>query len=213
MKIGKFASYIRRYLLLLILFGFTGCTVFNGTKVEGLLGADENLIKLAYKITDDLEKNAYPRLIRRHPDKPVVTTTFVNNNDLNKTSQFSRILQEHMNSRFVQLGYSVKEIKLREKMLIRPKDGEKMLSRDISEIQPSFPAQAISAGTYNFSNRIMYISARLINPENSNILSSVDYKVVMDKNMLAMFGLQIQENESIDLIDPPRQSFLTWLLY
>ena len=101
-------------LFLLLLLCLSGCTYFNGTRLEGYLGADENLISLSYKISEDLEENAVPRLMPRHPDQPLLTTTFVDNNDLNQTSRFGRILQEHITSRFVQLGYTVKEIKIAE---------------------------------------------------------------------------------------------------
>jgi len=200
-------------LLIIFLLPFlSGCTYFNGTRLEGYLGADENLISLSYKITEDLEENAAPRLMPRHPDQPVLTTTFVDNNDLNQTSQFGRVLQEHITSRFVQLGYTVREIKLRNNMLIRPKSGEIMLSRDLKLINPSLSAQAILVGTYSYSKRKMYISARLINPENSTIISSMDYQMVMDENVLAMFGLKVAKDDPYT-IEPPRESLINKIFY
>jgi hypothetical protein len=201
-----------RLILLFLLLPLAGCTYFNGTRLEGYLGAEENLISLSYKITEDLEENAMPRLMPRHPDQPLLTTTFVSNNDLNQTSQFGRILQEHITSRFVQLGYTVKEIKLRNNLLIKPKSGEIMLSRDLKMINPSITAQAILVGTYSYSKRKMYISARLINPENSMIISSMDYQMVMDENVLAMFGLKLVKDD-LYTIDPPKESWMNRILY
>jgi hypothetical protein len=200
------------FLIIFLLPFLSGCTYFNGTRLEGYLGADENLISLSYKITEDLEENAIPRLMPRHPDQPVLTTTFVDNNDLNQTSQFGRVLQEHITSRFVQLGYTVREIKLRNNMLIRPKSGEIILSRDLKLINPSLSAQAILVGTYSYSKRKMYISARLINPENSTIISSMDYQMVMDDNVLAMFGLKVAKDDPYT-IEPPRESLINKIFY
>ena len=199
-------------LIIFLLLFLSGCTYFNGTRLEGYLGADENLISLSYQITEDLEENAVPRLMPRHPDQPVLTTTFVDNNDLNQTSHFGRVLQEHITSRFVQLGYTVREIKLRNNMLIRPKSGEIMLSRDLKLINPSLSAQAILVGTYSYSKRKMYISARLINPENSTIISSMDYQMVMDENVLAMFGLKVAKDDPYT-IEPPRESLINKIFY
>jgi hypothetical protein len=199
-------------LSLFLLLCLSGCTYFNGTRLEGLLGADENLISLSYKITEDLEENAVPRLMPRHPDQPLLMTTFVDNNDLNQTSHFGRILQEHIASRFVQLGYTVREIKMRNNLLIRPKSGEIILSRDLKLLNPSLTAQAVLVGTYSYSKRIMYISARLINPENSTIISSMDYQLVMDENVLAMFGLKIAKDDPYT-IEKPRESLINKIFY
>ncbi len=123
---------IRLILIVFFVIIIPGCSYFNGTRFENILGKDTDLISMASKIADDLEKRAYPPLIARHPDQPILTTTFVNNNDLDQTSHFSRVLQEHMASRFVKRGYTVREIKLRDKLHIEPKSGETMLSRDLN---------------------------------------------------------------------------------
>jgi hypothetical protein len=203
---------IRTFFILLLLLCLSGCTYFNGTRLEGYLGADENLISLSYKISEDLEEKAVPQLMPRHPEQPLLTTTFVDNNDLNQTSRFGRILQEHITSRFVQLGYTVREIKLRNNLLIRPKSGEIMLSRDLKMINPSLSAQAILVGTYSYTKRTMYISARLINPENSTIISSMDYQLIMDDNVLAMFGLKIAKDDPYT-IEKPRESVINKIFY
>ncbi len=204
---------IRPLLIIFIMLMIPGCSYFNGTRYENILGKDTDLISMAYRIADDLEKRAYPRLIARHPDQPILTTTFVDNNKLEQTSHFSRILQEHMTSRFVQRGYTVREIKLRDKLHIQPKIGETMLSRDLKDINNSQAAQAIMVGTYSFTERVMYISARLVNPNTSNIISAADYKFTMDKNILAMFSLQLAVENEIDLIDPPSESTLNKIFY
>ncbi len=199
-------------LIIFLAFSLSACTYFNGTRLEGLLGADENLISLSYSMADNLEENANPRLMPRNPEQPILVTTFVDNNDLEQTSRFGRILQEHISSRFVQMGYTVREIKMRKDLLIRKKSGEILLSRDLEHLKPTLSAQAALVGTYSFTNRIMYLSARLIDPETSAIISSVDYKLVMDQNMLAMFGLKMAGDDPY-AITPPRQSVINKIFY
>lgn len=200
-------------LSLLLTLSLSGCSYFNGTKLEGILGADENLISLSYKITQQLEERATPRLMPRNPDQPLLVTTFVDNNDLTRTSHFGRILQEHITSRFVQLGYTVREIKLRDSLVMKPKSGETILSRDIRLVSPSLSAQAILVGTYSYTNRTMYISARLINPETATIISSADYQLIMDDNVLAMFRRQRTAEDDTYMVAPPKESAFDKIFY
>ena len=151
----------------------TGCSSFNCTRLEQQLGAEQNLITLAEKITDKLTQDAFPPLMPRQPDLPILTTTFVNNDNLKETSRFGRILQEHITSRLVQLNYTAKELKLRQSLLMQEQSGETMLSRNLRDLdaKQSLAAQAILVGTYSYTERVMYISARLINPKDRTIIS------------------------------------------
>ena len=200
--------------LLLVLFLSllaSGCSKFNCTRFEEYIGGETDLISFSYNIADDLVNSAMPPLVPMHQDMPVLVTTFVDNNDLKRTSRFSRVLQEHISSRFVQLGYSVKEIKMADTMLIEQRSGETILSRDLEKLSTSVNTQAILVGTYSFTNRSMYISARFINPHSNNIISSNDYRLCMDDTVLAMFGLQKLNRDGT--IEEPSPPFLNSVLY
>lgn len=205
-------SFTSFFIILILLPLFSSCSTFNCTRLEGLLGGNVNLISLAEKITDNLVDEALPPLIPRHPELPILTSTFVYNDDLKQTSRFGRLLQEHIGARLVQRGYTVREVKLRDTMQITPGSGEKMLSREISKITADQPAQATLVGTYSLINRTLYISARLVNPINKNILSAHSYKLCMDDNLLAMFGLQ-RQMEDQDIIEAPSESTLNKIFY
>ena len=195
----------------LILLLLSGCANLNCTRLENLLGAKTNLVTFSYKIAEDLVRQALPPLTPMHPDLPVLVTTFVSNSNLEKTSSFGRLLQEHIASRLVQLGYAVRELKVAQNLYIDPQAGETILSRDISQLDPNLQAQAIVVGTFTRTNRILYLSTRLINPANNNIISSNDYKLCMDDDILAMFGLQRQMDQS-NSINEPGQPFLNKIL-
>ena len=195
-----------------ILLSVSGCSYFNETKLENSLGKDVNIINYSYDIADDLVKNAYPPLIPRQQEMAILTTTFVNNNNLRNTSHFGRLLQDNIGSRFVQKGYTVNEVKLRKDLLIEEKSGETILSRNLELLDQSQKAQAILVGTISQAQRTMYISARLINPNDSTIIASKNYRLYMDKNVLAMFNLQLSGSNG-DTIKPPSEPMMNAVLY
>lgn len=184
----------------------SGCSEFNGTRLEKYVGGETNLIKFSYKIAEHLTERAMPPLVPYNNELPLLVTTFVDNNDLAKTSHFGRVLQEHISSRLVQLGYTVKELKLADSLKIQTKSGETILTRDLSKIKDVQQVQAILVGTISRSSRVLYISTRMINPNDATILSSDDFRLVMDDNILAMFGLQ-RTSISDDPVSEPHRPF------
>jgi TolB-like protein len=178
------------------------CSSFNDTRLAPVLGNDTDLIRFSYTLADKLVERSMPPLMPRHPDMPILVTTFVDNNDLTQTSRFGRLLQEHIASRIVQLGYTVREIKLMQTINIEPKSGETVLSRDLAKISGELQPQAILAGTIARSDRSLYISARLIAPGNSNILATFDHQIYMDDNLLALYGLRRQDSLDVPIAEP-----------
>ena len=208
--------YILRYSLRFFIFGLlflslSGCANLNCTRLEGLLGGKTNLVTFSYKIAEDLVEQAMPPLTPMHPEMPVLVTTFVSNSNLEKTSSFGRLLQEHIASRLVQLGYTVRELKMANNLYIEQQSGETILTRDLSELTPNLQAQALAVGTFTRTNRILYLSTRLIDPSNNNIISSNDYKLCMDDDILAMFGLQ-RYMDNTNSISEPSQPILNKIL-
>lgn len=193
--------------ILLISLLLSSCSSFNCTPLESTLGGSTNLISFSYKIAENLVDRAVPPLLPRHPEMPILVTTFVDNNDLRKTSQFGRVLQEHISSGLVQLGYTVREIKLAENLNIIPGSGETILTRDLTLLNPGQEVQALLVGTVSHTNRTLYVSARLINPHNSNIISTDDYQLCMDDDILNMLGMQ-RLHETDRPVQEPHQSIL-----
>jgi TolB-like protein len=198
-------------LLVFMLFFCSGCTSFNCTRLENILGTNTNLINFSYTIADHLTERSCPPLTPRHSKMPILVTTLVNNNDLEQTSHFGRLLQEHIASRLVQLGYTVREMKLSNTLQIEPKSGETILSRNLTELSGEQEAQAILVGTISRTNKILYISARLINPVNHNIIATDDYQLCMDDDIIAMFDLPHQYSNDKP-INEPQQPFLNSIL-
>lgn len=188
--------------IVLLLLLLNGCANLNCTRFENLLGGQTNLITFSYKIAEDLSLQALPPLIPMNPEMPVLVTTFVSNSNLEKTSSFGRLLQEHVGSRLVQLGYTVRELKVSDQLYIEPQSGETILTRDLSLLAPNLKPQAVVVGTFTRTNRVLYLSTRLINPGNNNIIASSDYTLCMDDDILAMFGLQRHMDNSNSISEP-----------
>lgn len=195
-----------------LLFSLSGCSYFNETRLENSLGKDVDLIDYSYDIADDLIKSAFPPLVPRQQSMAILTTTFVDNNDLDATSHFGRLLQDNIGSGFAQRGFSVNEIRMREELLIEERSGETMLTRDLNLLAKNQRAQAILVGTISQAQRTMYISARLINPTNNSVISSKNYRLYMDRNVLAMFNLQRGGNNSSG-IKRPSEPLMNSVLY
>lgn len=197
--------------LLSLLCFLGGCAQLNCTSVEKFLGGKTNLVTFSYKIADQAIDSSHPPLAPRNPNMPVLITTFVDNNDLTRTSKLGRLLQDHIKSRFVQRGYTIQEYKLGNTLFIEPKSGETILTRDLSKLEGAQNAQAILVGTYSRTNRTLYISTRLVTPLNNNIIASNDYKLCMDRDILDLFNLQLRYEDQ-GMIDEPSQPLLNKIL-
>ena len=208
-----FSRLARWPLFVFVVFAVAACARFNGTSMEDLLGQETDVVKLAYTAADTLAENAMPPLSPRDPDMPILTTTFVDNNDLKKTNQFGRAVQEHMTSRFVQLGYQVREIKLADSLDINPRQGETILSRDLRRLSPNVKAQAILVGTFSRAGHTLYVSTRLIDPADGSIMASTDYRLRIDATLESMIAepappvasqLVVPDSEAVPAPPPPR---------
>ncbi len=196
------------FLLLSLL--LSGCARFNCTRLESLLGGHVNLVRLGAEIGDRLVDEAMPPLVPRQADRPVLVTTLVENTELDVTSDFGRTLQNHIASEFVRRGYTVREIRLRRDLVILQREGEFMLSRALSDLADREKAQAVVVGTYSLADRVMYLTVRLVRPDDRAILATWDRRLCLDERTLRMLGLQFREDTDIE---PPAESVLDRILY
>jgi TolB-like protein len=103
---------------------------------------------------------------------PIAVTTFVDIDDLYKTSSFGRILAEQLLSELSMRGYNVIEIRHSEVLQINYNTGEFGLSREPSLLKNNRDVSAIVVGTYSSSPMRVYVNARIIDPTSSMILSA-----------------------------------------
>lgn len=183
-------SHIKRWCLALLLVTslLPACSELNGTRLEPVLGGDINLVNLGDSIAEKFVLTAYPPLLPRQAEQPVLVATLVDNDDLDKTSAFGRSLQNSIIAGLVGRGYAASEVKLRPNLVIQEERGEFMLSRDLNEIAGQEKAQAVVVGTYTMTNRMMYLSVRLVSPNTRTIRATYEDRLYLDKYSLELLG-------------------------
>lgn len=132
-----------------------------------------NLVSSGYRIADQLICNLNQQI---NKTDAVIVATFVDVNDLEKSSTFGRIIAEQISSRLSQRGYKVTEVKFRQNsVFMEKKKGEFLLSRELRNISKKHNASVVVVGTYGEAYNAMYVSARIITPSDSAIISSCDF--------------------------------------
>jgi len=111
---------------------------------------------------------------------PIAITTFVDANNLYSSSAFGRLLSEQLISELAMDGYSVVELRHSEVMQVMLDHGEFGLSRDVSVLKNSRDISGLVVGTYIVSPDRVYINARLLDPNNSYILSAASVEIDRD---------------------------------
>lgn len=209
-------TFFVQTVLLLLAFVLGGCSQLNGTRLEPFLGSDVDLVALGDEVAEQLVRQPVPPLLPYQPEQPVLVATLVNNDNLNDTSSFGRSFQNNLIAGFVSRGYAVKEIKLRQQLLVEEHSGELMLSRDLRQLAATQRAQAVVVGTYTLVNRVLYLSVRLVSPQNQTIRAVYEEKLYLDDNNLRLLGFRFKnsvDNDPAQPVLPPSPSVLDSLLY
>lgn len=153
---------------------------------------DVNLVTASYRAADALLKNAR-EMMEFYSEKPILVASFVNIDDVQRSSTLGRTLAEQMGSRFTQKGYKVIEIKLRTNSVfvrgVRENDeGEFMLSRELQDISFQHDAHAVLVGTYGKGPEMVYVMAKLIRTQDNVILGAYDFSLPVGKNTKKMLA-------------------------
>ncbi len=106
------------------------------------------------------------------PEGPIAVATFVDLNDLYRTSPLGRYLAEQLMGELQRAGFTVVDVRKTNSMLIKQKYGEYSLSRSVQEIAKETSARYILVGTYVVRDKFVLINARLVSNDNNVLLSS-----------------------------------------
>jgi len=117
------------------------------------------------------------------PGANIIAASFVEIDDLTRSSSFGRVASQQLVSQLTAAGYAVKEMLLRDSVYISASQGEFLLSREISEISTEHDAQAVLVGTYAVGENNVFVTARLIRTADSVILASHDYAIPYTRDM------------------------------
>ena len=103
---------------------------------------------------------------------PIGIATFVNLDDLYRTSSFGRMLSEQLMSELAMRGFDVIELRHSDALQFLETAGELALSRDIAAVRHERQLGGMVVGTYIVSPVRVYVNARLIDPTTSLVLSA-----------------------------------------
>jgi len=157
-------KYLNWSLLVLALILCAGCA-----KWQGYIGLDANMeSEVMVAVQNLIAKTPEPL----DPGAPVLVSSVVNIDSLEKSSTFGRYLAELIASNFVNLDYQVKEVKLRRSLFVKQEKGEFLLSRDVHKLTAQYDAQAVVVGTYAIGKHTVHLNIRLIDAESGLVMSS-----------------------------------------
>ena len=181
-------------------FIFSSCNYLNSAPAEytNSIVQNSNLIKSCETAANDLVINCN---IVIDKSKPIIVTSLVDIDDLDKSSSMGRMAGEIIANRLSQSGYIVKELKMGEnKIFIKEGMGEFILSRKLKEIAKNYDVQAVVVGTYAMGEEIkresyesktftetlttLYVSLRMIEASTNNIGCSVGYSMTVGNTNL-----------------------------
>ncbi len=111
--------------------------------------------------------------------KPILITSVAKISDLDATSDFGLMISEQIGNRISQFGFPVVDLRTRKDIKVRENSGEYMLSRDLLRISRQHAAGAVLVGTYAKGKNTVYVSTRLIRPDDNRVLASYDFALPM----------------------------------
>ena len=173
-------------ILLLFLFSLSSCAVIPKISFENKseTEASGRIIQSSHNAIDNILK-VIPLDQPLDKHLPVIVSSLVNIDDL-LSSRLGRMISEQYITRLVERGYNVTELKLRERIFIRDKEGELLLSREIPEIAKKHSSQAVLVGTYSSSIHTVYITVKLVSVSDNQVISSYDYTLPYDSEIRSL---------------------------
>jgi len=123
-------------------------------------------------------------------ERRLIMTTFVDIDDLEKTSRFGRVLAESLATRMFKNGFGVVEIRQGAELIMKKKSGEVILTRSGKLLSAEHRAEGVVVGTYCLTPDTVIVNAKLLDAANGEVLS--------------VAGLELQRTSQLEglLADP-----------
>lgn len=181
---------MKKYLLMAIVAAtVSACTtpdIFNENASQAANYSkvkDANMIAATHKAAENLTMQAS---YLQNELKPVLVTSIANITNLDTSSAFGLMVSEQIGDRLSQFGFPVVDLRTREDIKVREETGEFMLSRDVLKISEQHAAGAVLVGTYTAGVDKVYVSTRLVRPDDNRILASHDFSLPMGPDVSKM---------------------------
>lgn len=141
---------------------------------------DTDVILSSYRAVDNLLTQNVAA------DSRLLVTTIANIDNLEDSSALGRLLGEQLGTRLAQLGYTVLEVKLNRDVVMVPAAGEFALSRAVQEYAQKQGATAVLTGTYAVGKDTVYVTLKLLDWRDSQVISAYAYTLPIGSNVNAL---------------------------
>ena len=148
-------------------------------QVEQNLFEDVDLVSVNHAVGDALVSELMKNRPNFHKSKPILPTTFVDLTNLDSSSDLGLIMAEQIAARFTQNRFTMLETRIRGQLAVKKQQGEFIMTRDIEKMGSAYKAFAVLTGTYAKGTGIIYITAKLVQLNNKQVLASVTAKIPM----------------------------------
>ena len=129
------------------------------------------------------------------PNSGVLVASFVEARNLNETSTLGRLLSARFAGGLSAAGYDVKESRLRGNLVLRPEQGEFILSRTSAELaRQTFEVSAVLYGYYIVDSDAVYVSARIALAGDGTVAAAKDFALLNRRAVNRMLG---EDHDSI----------------
>lgn len=120
------------------------------------------------------------------PNRRILVASAVNLNEVENTSTFGRLTGEFLTTRLAHHGYTVVHLTVRQGSVVINKEGNFILSRDVEKLAQDYNAVAVLVSTYTLAMDKIYMSLKLVDATDSELLAAVDYAIPNGPRTLAL---------------------------
>jgi len=175
---GKKKKGWPRLLAVAILLLLTGCGKMKTGGTVSVITPD------FFGIGEELAVNLTAN--HRHPKgkgERVIVTTFVDVDNLYRTSRFGRTLTEALSTRLFGHGFGVIEVRKAAALLMKSDQGEMVLTRDAELLARQHEADSIVAGTYSLTPNSVIVNVKLLDCDSQEVLSATGIEIQRSRNI------------------------------
>lgn len=160
--------------LFLVLALVTACSRYGGLQ----MGSHTAIQSSSYKAADALSQQSGA------PQGTLAVATISDSSLIETSSPLGRMISDQLGARFVQLGYNVSEVRLRNDINVQQSydgvwDGEYVLSRDRTQLAAKTNAKSVVSGTYVVGSDAVLVNLRMIDVNTARVLAAYDYSLPM----------------------------------
>lgn len=164
-----------RILWLSLMVWLAGCA----SQLETVPGTEQAnpLISASYAAADRLLNNTVRQELLSQ-NRRLLVASWVDVNQVSRSSVFGKMMAEQLASRLVQQGIPVVEVKLRSNLFISERGGEMLLSREIKDIGRLHNADAVVVGTYaDAGNSGVYVTVKVVRAVDGLVMAATNFMV------------------------------------